>query len=118
MASKTFEVKDHQIALHRDYEVYTPSGMVRCTGRINCTGRPRGAAADLRLQIVFLPPGNVVPANVTNLAEHHATIYLPDARFHDVLALLRSGESLYAYVSDSHPLSNQIRTSFDPVDEE
>ncbi len=81
-------------------------------------GRPRGAAADLRLQILFLSPESVVPANVTNLAEHNAAIYLPDARFQDVLALLRSGESLYGYVSDSHPLSNQIRTSFDPVDEE
>jgi hypothetical protein len=118
MASKTFEVKEHKIALHRDYEVFTPAGLVRCTGRVLCTGRPRGASADLRLQILFLAPESPLPANVTNLAEHEATIYLPDTRFHDVLALLRSGESLYGYVSDSHPLSNQIRTSFDPVDEE
>jgi hypothetical protein len=57
-----------------------------------------------------------VPPNVTSLAENRATLYLHDTRFQDVLSMLKADESVY--VSDSHPLSNQIRTSFDPVDEE
>jgi len=117
MASKTFQVKDFKIALHRDYEVFASGAMVRCTGRVVCTGRPRGAAADFRLQILFVARDAEIPPNTTDFVEHEARIYLREDRFEAVQLLLKSNESIYAYVSDSHPLSNQIRTSFDPVEE-
>jgi hypothetical protein len=117
MASKTFQVKDYQVALHRDFEIFAPGGMVRCSGRIVCTGRPRGASADFRLHILFLPPDTLFPPNSTDFGEHEARMYVAESRFEAMLALLRTDDSMYAYVSDNHPLSNQIRTSFDPVDE-
>lgn len=117
MASKTFQIKDFRLAIHRDYEIYTPGGMVRCSGRVVCTGRPRGASGEFRLQILFVPADSELPPNATNFSEDEARMYLREDRMTAVLALLRSEDSTYAYVSDTHPLSNQIRTSFDSVDE-
>jgi hypothetical protein len=117
MASKTFEVKEYRAALHREHEVYGGGAMVRCTGRVLCMGRPRGAATDFRLHILFIPAGAPAPPNTTDFAANEARLYLREDRLDTVLALLHSGESVYAYVSDTHPLSNQIRTSFEPLDE-
>lgn len=117
MASKTFEVKEYRAALHREHEVYAGGAMVRCTGRMLCIGRPRGASVDFLLHILFIPGDAPAPPNSTDFGANEARLYLREDRFDTLLALLQSGESVYAYVSDTHPLSNQIRTSFEPLDE-
>lgn len=109
MTSKQFQIQGyklsmgHSMTLGRQYEFRRV---------ISCNG-----ADGYRLLFYFQADGEPLYPPFTNLSAKFGRVFLPVSEYGDFVDTLRNEKPLYAYINDSKPGWNHLRSTTEPVGE-
>lgn len=111
MARKTFEIKEYQARLAREFT--KQAGRYKFYGCIKCFG-----VDGERLYVYFVRPGAGIPDNYCNSSVTLGTTWVPDYHYPWYIDMLRNEKPVFARICSDHLNWNGIMTGAEPVGEE